>query len=217
VTIVQTTPAGRQKRASSFWRELPILLGAAIVVAILVRLFVVQTFYVPSESMEHTLNPNDRVLVNKLAYDFRDPHRGEIIVFHSPVSWRLQPDEKVFVKRVIGTPGDHVVCCDPQGRLTVNGVAVTETYLDPADPRTRVRAAPETFDIVVPPGRLWVMGDNRYDSGDSLFNYVGSEHNLSDATISTSAVIGRAFILFWPVKRARWLTVPKTFADVPAA
>ena len=83
-------------------------------VALLVRTFLLQTFWVPSPSMEHTLNVKDRVLVNKLVYDFRDPHRGEIIVFNSPLSWRSNPDEKVFVKRVIGVGGDHVVCCDAQ-------------------------------------------------------------------------------------------------------
>ena len=116
MTVVQTKKlATKRKNNNSFWRELPILLGAAIVVAILVRTFVLQTYYVPSESMEHTLNVNDRVLVNKLAYDFRDPHRGEVIVFNSPVSWREAANETVFVKRVIGTPGDHVICCDAQG------------------------------------------------------------------------------------------------------
>ena len=109
------------KKRGSFWRELPILLGVAIVVAILVRAFVLQTFYIPSESMEHTLNINDRVLVNKLVYDFRDPRRGEIVVFNSPQSWRGDPSETDFIKRVIGVGGDRVVCCDAQHRLTVNG------------------------------------------------------------------------------------------------
>jgi len=96
------------QRRSTFWRELPILLGVAIVVAILVRAFVLQTFYIPSESMEHTLNINDRVLVNKLVYDFRAPQRGEIVVFNSPPSWRGDPTETDFIKRVIGIGGDHV-------------------------------------------------------------------------------------------------------------
>jgi signal peptidase I len=215
VTVVQTKPAPKRKGNSSFWRELPILLGAAIVVAILVRTFVLQTYYVPSPSMEHTLNVNDRVLVNKLAYDFRDPHRGEIIVFNSPVSWRQTPDETVFVKRVIGTPGDHVICCDTQGRLTINNVAITETYLNHDNP-TNNQAAPRPFDITVPAGRLWVMGDNRYDSADSLENYDATDHNITAATIPIKSVIGRAFVLFWPVSRATWLSVPSTFNDVPA-
>ena len=120
MTVVQSH---RKKTNGSFWKELPILLVAAVVVALLVRTFLLQTFWVPSPSMEHTLNVKDRVLVNKLVYDFRDPHRGEIIVFNSPLSWRSNPDEKVFVKRVIGVGGDHVVCCDAQGRITLSARA----------------------------------------------------------------------------------------------
>ena len=101
----------------------------AIVVAVLVRAFVLQTFFIPSESMEHTLNINDRVLVNKLVYDFRDPRRGEIIVFNAPADWRTDPTEEDFIKRVIGVGGDHVVCCDAQRRLMVNGDALDEPYL----------------------------------------------------------------------------------------
>src|SRR5262245_40248394 len=93
------------KPRSTLWRELPILLGVAVVVAVLVRAFVLQTFFIPSESMENTLLINDRVLVNKLVYDFRDPRRGEVIVFTSPVEWRTDQNEKDFIKRVIGVPG----------------------------------------------------------------------------------------------------------------
>lgn len=201
-------------KRSSFWRELPILIGAAIVVAILVRTFVLQTFYVPSQSMEHTLDVNDRVLVNKLVYDFRDPHRGEVIVFTSPVSWRQLPNEKVFVKRVIGVGGDHVICCDASGKITVNGAVLTEGYLNP-DSGPGAPASPDKFDIVVPAGRLWVMGDNRYDSADSRDHWINSGHDIQASTIAVSAVIGRAFVLFWPVDRGDWLTVPATFDHVP--
>ncbi len=214
MTVVQTQKlATKRKNSNSFWRELPILLGAAIVVAILVRTFVLQTYYVPSESMEHTLNINDRVLVNKLAYDFRDPHRGEVIVFNSPVSWRAAANETVFIKRVIGTPGDHIICCDAQGRLTINGVAIDEPYLnhDTVHPKN----AFENFDITVPAGRLWVMGDNRYDSADSLENYQVSNGDIMDATIPIKSVIGRAFVLFWPFSRATWLNIPSTYSHVP--
>jgi signal peptidase I len=216
VTVVQTKSATKRKSNSSFWRELPILLGAAIVVAILVRTFVLQTYYVPSPSMENTLMINDRVLVNKLAYDFRDPHRGEVIVFTSPLAWRQQPNETVFVKRVIGTPGDHVICCNAQNQLTVNGAALDEPFI--IQPAGKA-AAPQAFDIVVPAGRLWVMGDNRYDSADSLENYENynqTNHDINEATIPINSVIGRAFVLFWPVSRATWLSVPSTFSHVPA-
>src|SRR5499427_812691 len=107
------------KSRSGFWKELPLLLGVAILVAVLVRAFILQTFFIPSESMEHTLNINDRVLVNKLVYDFRDPHRGEIIVFNSPLDWRSDPSEEDFIKRVIGVAGDHLICCDAKGRISV--------------------------------------------------------------------------------------------------
>ncbi|GAA5181977.1 hypothetical protein GCM10023322_17880 [Rugosimonospora acidiphila] len=207
----QTQPP---QRKNTFWRELPILLGVAIVVAILVRAFVLQTFYIPSESMEHTLNINDRVLVNKLVYDFRDPHRGEVIVFNSPPEWRSDPSETDFIKRVIGVGGDHVVCCDAQHRITVNGKPLNETYLD-SDDGDNLAASPDPFDIVVPKGRLWVMGDNRFHSGDSREQYLRF-HDIDKATITTDSVIGRAFVVFWPFNRADWLTVPGTYNTVPS-
>ena len=196
-----------------FWRELPILLGVAIVVAILVRIFVLQTFFIPSQSMEHTLNINDRVLVNKLVYDFRAPARGEVIVFTSPMSWRTSPDEKDFIKRVIGVGGDHVVCCDPHGRITINDAPIDEPFLN-ADAGPATPASPDSFDVVIPAGRLWVMGDNRFFSGDSREQYVNT-HNIMASTIPVSSVIGRAFVLFWPMGRASWLSVPPQFAGIP--
>lgn len=217
MTIVQTKSAAKKKKNNSFWRELPILLGAAIVVAILVRTFVLQTYYVPSPSMEHTLNINDRVLVNKLAYDFRDPHRGEVIVFTSPLDWRQAANETVFVKRVIGVPGDHVVCCDAQGRITINGVALNEPYLNQDGNKNgaaKQPSSPTSFDVVVPAGRLWVLGDNRFDSADSEQHY-SSQRDPVEATIPIKSVIGRAFVLFWPVGRATWLSVPSTFDHIP--
>jgi signal peptidase I len=197
----------------NFWKELPILLVVAVLVAIAVRAFVLQTFFIPSPSMEHTLNVNDRVLVNKLVYEFRKPARGEVIVFTSPMSWRNTPDEKDFIKRVIGVGGDHVTCCDGQGRITVNGVPLDEPYLNPD--AGKLPSSPNFFSIVVPAGRLWVMGDNRFYSGDSQERYYVT-NNLQESTIATSAVIGRAFVVFWPLGRATWLRVPPTFAQVGA-
>ncbi|HKD97765.1 MAG TPA: signal peptidase I [Micromonosporaceae bacterium] len=216
MTDVQTPPGEAQKKPAkkgNFWKELPILLGAAVVVALLVRTFVVQTFYVPSDSMEHTLNLNDRVLVNKLVYDFRDPRRGEVIVFTSPLDWREDPSQKDFVKRVIGVPGDHVVCCDGQGNLTINGVSLAEPYIQRTTETNQ--ASPDTFDVTVPAGRLWVMGDNRPSSADSRYHFRISKGNLQDSTIPISSVIGRAFVLFWPVGRATWLDVPDGFSKIP--
>jgi signal peptidase I len=205
-----------EKRRGSFWRELPILLGVAILVAVLVRAFVLQTFYIPSPSMEHTLNVNDRVLVNKLVYDFRDPHRGEVIVFKAPSDWQSGTEGEDFIKRIIGVPGDHVECCDPQGRLMINGHAIDEPFIYTDADGTQDKAADADFDITVPAGRLWVMGDHRSQSGDSLMHYE-QEENIQEATIAEDSIVGRAFTIFWPAGRATWLSVPKEFDGVPDA
>lgn len=202
------------KPRSSFWKELPILLGVAILVAVLVRAFVLQTFYIPSPSMEHTLNVNDRVLVNKLVYDFRSPHRGEVVVFKAPTEWSGNPQGEDFIKRVIGVGGDHVVCCDPQDRLVINGKSLDEPYIYSADGQ-RDKPADQEFDITVPDHRLWVMGDHRSASGDSLEHWQQSGQNIQSATIPDDQVVGRAFTVFWPVNRATWLTVPKSFDGIP--
>ncbi|WP_030487488.1 signal peptidase I [Micromonospora chokoriensis] len=202
------------KPRSSFWKELPILLGVAILVAVLVRAFVLQTFFIPSPSMENTLKIDDRVLVNKLVYDFRSPHRGEVIVFKAPTEWSGNPDGEDFIKRVIGTPGDHVVCCDPQERLMINGKSLDEPYIFSMN-GIRDKPADQEFDITVPEGRLWVMGDHRSASGDSLEHWQQSQQNITEATIPEDAVVGRAFTVFWPVNRATWLTVPDSFDGIP--
>lgn len=203
----------RPRRRSGFWRELPILVGVALVVAIVVRAFVLQTFYIPSESMENTLLVNDRVLVNKLVYNFRSPERGEIIVFEAPPEWRGFANEKDFIKRVIAVGGDHIACCS-DGRLIINGVPLEEPYIYSLHGATD-QAADREFEAVVPAGRLWMMGDHRSASGDSMQHYWSGDGDLGRATISEDAVIGRAFVLFWPLGRGDWLTVPDSFDAIP--
>ena len=202
-----------EKPRNSFWKELPILLGVAILVAVLVRAFVLQTFFIPSPSMENTLKIDDRVLVNKLVYDFRSPHRGEVIVFKAPTEWSGNPDGEDFIKRVIGVGGDHVVCCDRTGgqeRLVINGKPIDEPFIFPGN-----KPADQDFDITVPKGRLWVMGDHREASGDSLEHWQQSGEDITVATIPEGEVVGRAFTIFWPVSRATWLSVPKQFEGIP--
>jgi signal peptidase I len=212
----QPTDDEQPRRRGSFWRELPILLGVAIVVAIVVRAFVLQTFWIPSESMQNTLEINDRVLVNKVVYHLRDPARGEIVVFRAPEGWRSNPEDKDFIKRVIAVEGDHVACCDAEQRLVINGVSLDEPYLYSQNGVSDAAAGP-SFEVVIPEGRLWVLGDHRSSSGDSMDHYQRSGGDIMDATISKDAVIGRAFVLFWPPSRASWLSVPGSFDVVPAS
>jgi signal peptidase I len=202
------------KRRNSFWRELPILLGVAILVAVLVRAFVLQTFYIPSPSMEHTLNVLDRVLVNKLVYDFRDPHRGEIVVFKAPEDWQSGAEGEDFIKRIIGTPGDHIQYKANDEHLVINGVPLDEPYIYTDAAGQQDKPGDQDFDITVPAGRLWVMGDHRSASGDSLEHYNDTQ-DIQEATITEKSIVGRAFTVFWPVGRADWLTVPSGFAKIP--
>jgi signal peptidase I len=219
--------AGRRKgRRRSFWRELPILIAIALLLAVVIKTFFIQAFYIPSGSMENTLLINDRVLVNKVIYHVRGIHRGDIVVFNGDGSWdpgTVPTTGNIFeqfangfasmfgfgnpgdilIKRVIGLPGDHVACCDAEGRVTVNGVPLNEqSYLFPGAAPSVIR-----FNITVPTGRLWVMGDNRFYSDDSRDH----QGDPGGGTIPESAVIGRAFIIIWPPSRWSILPIPATF------
>jgi signal peptidase I len=213
------------KRKRPFWRDLAVIVIAALVLTILLKAFVVQVFSIPSGSMENTLLPGDRILVNKLVYRFRPIARGDIVVFSGSGSWdpATTPPGNPFarfwddvtglvgiagpgtdyVKRVIGIPGDHVVCCNALGQVTVNGVPLNEKpYIYPGDSPSQKR-----FNITVPPGRLWVMGDNRADSDDSRYR----TFDPGGGTIPESAVVGRAFLIIWPLSRITDLPIPNTF------
>ncbi|MGH3152018.1 MAG: ribonuclease HII [Streptosporangiaceae bacterium] len=231
----ETGPAGagprrrrRTSRKRSFWRELPILVAIALLLAVVIKTYAIQAFYIPSGSMENTLEINDRVLVNKIIYHIRDIHRGDIVVFNGDGSWdpgAIPVNGNIFqqfgagfasmfgfghpgdilIKRVIGLPDDRVACCDAQGQVTVNGVPLAEqSYLYPGAAPSLIR-----FNITVPPGRLWVMGDNRYYSDDSR-EHMGDP---GGGTVPESAVVGRAFVIIWPPSRWRFLPIPATFEN----
>lgn len=219
-------PMPRRRRKRSFWKELPILVAVALLLAVLIKTYALQAFFIPSGSMENTLDINDRVLINKLVYDFRGIHRGDIVVFNGDGSWdpgsvpsNSNPFSEfvdnlgsmfgfghpgvIYVKRVIGLPGDRVSCCDAQGRMTVNGVPISEgSYLFPGDVPSQIR-----FNITVPSGRLWVMGDHRDISDDSR----GHLGDPGGGTVPQSAVLGRVFVIIWPPSRWRFLPIPGTF------
>ncbi|RDG39856.1 signal peptidase I [Streptomyces corynorhini] len=212
------------------WRRAGLLSLTCAVFVLLFSTFVLQPFLIPSGSMEPTLRVGDRVLVNKLAYRFgTEPERGDVVVFdgtgsfvqespgQNPVTGLLhgaaaalglaEPAETDFVKRVVGVGGDRVVCCDKRGRIEVNGRAVQERYLYPGDEPSAV-----PFDIVVPGGRLWVMGDHRAHSRDSR-DHLGEP---GGGMVPVDRVIGRAQWIGWPP--GRWTAPGRTdaFRDVPA-
>jgi signal peptidase I len=213
---------------------LPVLIIIAVVAAYVVKTFLLQVFFIPSESMENTLLVSDRVLVDKVTGGFSDVQRGQIVVFDAdgvlvapgevpvPTERSLiqrgadavggalglsQTAETDFIKRVIGLPGDRVACCDEQGRVTVNGVPLDESaYLFPGDAPSLT-----TFDVVVPADRMWVMGDHRSASQDSR-SRIGAP---GGGFVPLDRIVGRAFVRTWPLDRIGTLPVPDTF-DQPA-
>ncbi|MET3429265.1 signal peptidase I [Actinoplanes tereljensis] len=219
------------------WQELPLLLVVAFCLAVLIRTFLVQAFYIPSGSMEKTLLVKDRVLVNKVIYDMRDPIRGEIVVFRGTDNWAPEvtepvsnsfaaklgrtigdlvgvsrPGERDFIKRVIGLPGDKIACCDAQGRITVNGVGIDESYIaegynsDINQPPNPTQCTSRRFaEVTIPAGEMFVMGDHRAVSQDAR----------CQGPVPIKNVIGRAFVIVWPSSRFTSLSVPdiwKTYA-----
>ncbi|MET7681631.1 signal peptidase I [Streptomyces sp. NPDC005423] len=177
-----------------------------LVFVLLLNTFALQPFRIPSGSMESGLRIGDRVLVNKLAYRFGAlPRRGDIVVFDGSGYF----GDADYIKRVVGVGGDHVVCCDEKGRIEVNGRAVDESaFLYPGDSPSRV-----PFDVVVPGGTLFLLGDHRGDSADSR-DHLGSP---GGGMIPVGDVIGRADWIVWPAAHWTRLRQPDAYARVPAA
>jgi signal peptidase I len=230
VSLVDAPSPEKQKprrKALPLWAETLLLLALALVLAIVLKSFFVESFYVPSGSMEPKFVENDRILVQKVSYWFGgSPQRGDIVVFKDPGGWLnaeeaggptsgigkllshvgLYPTGGHLVKRVIGIGGDRVICCDAQGRITVNGTPLEEkSYL----PKGTVPSQ-TPFDVQVPAGHLWVMGDNRGASADS-------RAHTSEPTrgfVAEDLVVGKVFALVWPFGRAEIIHRPSTFKDV---
>jgi signal peptidase I len=223
---------------AAFVREFFLIVVVAIVVATLLRMFVGQMFLIPSASMENTLMIGDRVVAQKIS----DTHRGDVIVFGDPGGWLrnthhatrgpvgkglqfigVLPDlsKGDLVKRVIGMPGDKVVCCDRTGHITVNGQPLDETsYLFRDAGGVQVKPSEVVFSVVVPAGRLFVMGDNRPESADSrchLSDSWQSEKKGAVAFVAEDSVVGPAFAVVAPFNHFKRMHVPDTFAAVPAA
>ena len=217
-------------------KEILIIAVMALVLSFIVKTWLIQAFYIPSGSMENTLVRDDRVIVSKLTPGPFDLNRGDVVVFKDPGNWLgsvpasseggtrdsvkrilqfigLLPDDSDdhLIKRVIGLPSDHVVCCDKDGKLTVNGVAITEPYIKPGDTPSGGKAP---FDITVPAGRVWVMGDHRSDSSDSRFHDDGTG---ATGSVPIDDITGRAVMIVWPIDHVKWLSVPeRVYADIPS-
>lgn len=216
-------------------RDAVFILVAALVVSFLIKTFLIRSFFIPTDSMESTLIRDDRIIVSQLYGGPFDLARGDVIVFVDPGGWlslqtgvseddpvsRLVEGLSVFVglsspddnehlvKRLMGLPGDTVVCCDELGALSVNGIPLAEPYLFLQEGVTKVSS--NDFEVVVPEGALWVMGDNRYNSADSRRNM----DKPGGGFVPLDNVVGRAIVISWPQERWTWLSnYPETFIGV---
>ncbi|KQM83227.1 signal peptidase I [Agromyces sp. Leaf222] len=234
----ERSSSNRRKRgALLFLRDLLVIFVVAVLVSFLIKTFLIRSFFIPSESMELTLVKDDRIIVNQLVPGVTPLERGDVVVFKDPGGWlpaRVEPETPPLaaavdwflafvglsapdsndhlVKRVIGLPGDHVTCCNALGQMSVNGVPLDEPYV--VLPAGDTKVSRDDFDQVVPEGSLWVMGDNRYNSKDSRYN---ADTPLK-GFVPIENVVGRAFVVSWPVSHWAWLgNYPETFDGVDEA
>ena len=236
--------APKKRKHLPLWQETILLLGIALLLAVVIKALFVQAFYIPSESMEPGLVQNDRILVEKMSYWFDGtPQRGDVVVFKDPGGWLndatspgpanplaevmakigLYPEGGHLVKRVIGVEGDVIRCCDKQGRILVNGTPLNEGQYVKNEAGVACRGPmPGGCDWKsgpVPEGHVFVMGDNRNHSADSTVHLCTSEQtDCSDNPyVPVDLVVGKVFVLLWPADHFSWVQRPDTFADVEDA
>jgi signal peptidase I len=211
------------RNKGSLFKELPFLVVVALVVSLVIKTVLVQFFYIPSGSMENTLQIRDRVAVNKIPFISKSINRGDVVVFRDPDNWLPEavdygtnkylamaksalvtvgvlpnPAKQYLVKRVVGVAGDRIICCTKDDKLSINGVEVTEPYIFAGN-----KPSDMTFDVTVPEGKLWVMGDHRGASADSRYH----QEDINKGFVPVSKVTGRVVAVIWPFKNITF--VPK--------
>lgn len=215
-------------------REIVITMIIAVMVSSLLRMFIVQVFWIPSSSMSPTMQINDRISVSRISTWAGEYQRGDIVVFSDDLGW-LPPNptsdssswlraageftgfipaggSQILVKRIIGLPGDHVVSVGGGQPLVINGVPVQETYLPEG-----VSPSEIPFDVVVPEGHVWVMGDNRSNSADSRFHNLSGNEAENKPFVAMKSILGRANAVIWPTSHWRTFGGHEAFSNVPAA
>ena len=210
-------------KKGSLLKELPFLVVIALITSLLIKTFLVQFFYIPSGSMENTLQVQDRVAVNKVPFVSKSIDRGDVVVFRDPDNWLPEmidygtnkyiataksalvaigvlpnPAKQYLVKRVVGVAGDRIICCTKDDKLSINGVEVDEPYIFAGN-----KPSDMTFDVTVPEGKIWVMGDHRGASADSRYH----QEDINKGFVPVSKVTGRVVAVIWPFKNIAY--VPK--------